>query len=124
MSRRILIVDDTPELAQNLADVLEMEGFETTLLQNGEAAFSFLSSASKLPDLVITDLVMPKMDGIELVQEIRKSKFGRQLPVIILSANAMEESSKAGIAAGANLYLKKPCEIEYLLTSIKSLIGK
>lgn len=124
MSKRILIVDDTPELAQNLADVLEMEGFETTLLQNGEAALNFLSSASVLPDLVITDLVMPKMDGIELVQEIRKSKILQQLPVIILTANAMEESTKAGLAAGANLYLKKPCEIEYLLTSINSLIGK
>jgi DNA-binding response OmpR family regulator len=122
MAKGILIVDDTPELAENLADILRMEGFEVTVTDNGQAALEALSSAKELPDLVITDLVMPKMNGLDLVRGIRNLPAGADLPVIILTANAMEESSREGLAAGANLYLKKPCEIDYLLTSINTLI--
>lgn len=120
MDKQILLVEDTKVLAENIADILRMEGYGVTIAGDGEAALSHLKENGC--DLVITDIVMPRMDGITLVTEIRRQERFISLPVIILSAKATEETLAQCKQAGANLFLKKPCDAEYLLNSISTLL--
>lgn len=118
--KKILLVDDTVELAENLSDILSMEGYDVMHASNGEVATQWLETNT--PDIIITDVVMPKMDGLQLVTWVRSNPSITGIPVIVLSARAMDQAVSEGLAAGANLYLKKPCDIDYLLDAIKMLI--
>jgi DNA-binding response OmpR family regulator len=120
MDKQILLVEDTKVLAENIADILRMEGYGVTIAGDGEAALFHLKENGC--DLVITDIVMPRMDGITLVTEIRRHDRFTSLPVIVLSAKATEETLSQCKHAGANLFLKKPCDTEYLLNSISTLL--
>jgi DNA-binding response OmpR family regulator len=122
MTPHILIVDDTKALADTIADLLRMEGFQVSLVLNGESAIGFLNNNS--PDLVITDLVMPGIDGIKLIEIIRSDPRHTHLPVILLTAQVDPENRSAGVKAGANVCLEKPFDEDDLLSSIQNLIKK
>lgn len=118
--KRILLVEDTRALAENIADILHMEGYEIVIQEDGLRALAYLESEPC--DLVLTDLVMPNMDGFTLIRELRKMECCSTTPVIVISANATEEAQLEAQQCGSNLFLKKPCDIEYLLNSVKSLL--
>ena len=121
MAKHILLVEDTKVLAENIADILRMEGYDVTIAEDGEMALDHLKSAPY--DLVITDIVMPKLDGISMVIRIREEASFASLPIIILSAKATEDVLQQSKQIGANLFLKKPCDTEYLLNSISALLN-
>lgn len=121
MAKHILLVEDTKVLAENIADILRMEGYDVTIAEDGEMALDHLKNASY--DLVITDIVMPKLDGIAMVTRIREEASFASLPIIILSAKATEDVLQQSKQIGANLFLKKPCDTEYLLNSISALLN-
>lgn len=120
MAKSILLVDDTRVLAESIADMLRMESFDVTLAANGMEALEIMNV--KLPNLIISDLRMPVMDGIEFIKAIRSHTVLKSLPVIILSAQTNEESRQAGLLAGANIFLTKPFEEDELLSVIKQLL--
>lgn len=113
-----MLVEDTPDLLENLTDTLRMEGYDVTTATNGVEALEILST--KIPDLIITDLLMPKMDGFTLIKEIKTIQNLNKVPVMIFSAKPIND--KEANELGANFYVKKPCAIENLLKSIHEII--
>lgn len=118
----ILIVDDTRPLAESIADILEMEGYEVHIAANGVHALNAM--ASRIPDMVITDLLMPEMDGLSLIRKIRSSEKYSTVPIIVLTADASEESARMGKDAGADLLLTKPFDDTYLVEWIQRMFSR
>ena len=118
--KKILLIEDTPALAENIADVLRMADYEVCLAVDGAEGLKVLPSY--LPDLVITDLVMPNIDGLQFITIVRADERWRAIPIIILSAKAMREDIDLGYTTGANMYLKKPCDVDLLLESVSVLL--
>jgi DNA-binding NarL/FixJ family response regulator len=119
---RILIVDDEPDCQTVLAMFLESEGYQIQSANSGiEALTQFKENP---PDLVISDIVMPQMDGLELCRRLRASRLGQLIPFIFLSGQGELESRIEGYAIGADDYLVKPFEPEEILAKIKAQIDR
>jgi two-component system KDP operon response regulator KdpE len=111
---RILVVDDEPQITRVLRTSLQGNGHEVTVAQDGTDALAKFMKAE--PDLVITDLAMPRMNGIELTREIRERS---QVPVIVLSVRGNDESKVAALDEGADDYITKPFSIQELLARVR-----
>ena len=120
MSYSILIVEDTVLLAEAIADMLRMEGYRVTISSNGVEALAVLDYHR--PDLIISDLRMPFMDGIEFIRQVRKQDEQHKIPIIVLSAQAGESNKVESAQAGANLFLIKPFDDQELVSAINKLI--
>ena len=111
---RILIVDDEPQITRVLRMSLQNSGHEVTIARDGVAALEeFLKEE---PDLVITDLAMPGMDGIELTREIRERS---QVPIIVLSVRTQDAAKVAALDEGADDYMTKPFSIQELMARVR-----
>jgi DNA-binding response OmpR family regulator len=119
--KKILLVEDTESLAENMTDLLSNLGFEVKVAMNGQEALSVLSDYR--PDLIITDVLMPVMDGLTLTNTIRRDIPNPAIPIIILSAKGTPDDIKAGLDAGADIYLKKPCSVEELINAIGTVLN-
>jgi len=117
----ILAVDDSPTIINIEKSLLKSWGFNVFTAENGLKAMEILKSENI--DLVITDIEMPQMDGIELTKWIRADKQLSKIPIIIITTKALPDDRKRGYEAGASLYLGKPFEQERLLNAIKKLLG-
>jgi CheY-like chemotaxis protein len=118
MSKKILLVEDTLEALDNMKELLSLEGFEVITSANGQDAFDKLYLYR--PDLIITDLRMPRMDGFELITKLKESKIYRDIPIIVFSANATPDFERQAIAMGAIHFLKKPSPTDLILSTINS----
>lgn len=121
MAYRILIVDDDRDIVEPLKNRLSREGFETTVAFDGEEAL--LKAKEDNPDIILLDLVMPKLNGFEVLREIREKHNDKWRPVIIISAKAELESLKSCYKLEADHYLTKPCEFEKILLGIETMIS-
>ena len=120
--KRILLVEDNPHLAEEITDVLRLEGFQVAGAISGFKALELLFEFR--PDLIITDLLMPGMDGFELIQKVRSTSHFQTIPVIILSARTSKADMTRGKEVGADNFIQKPCKAHELIASITSLIGR
>jgi DNA-binding response OmpR family regulator len=120
--KKVLIVEDTLEALKMLKDLLEIEGYQVISAENGEEALDTFKSCS--PDVVVTDLRMPKMDGFSLLATIKASEELKSIPVIIFSANATQENEKKCIDMGAFAFLPKPISIDRLLACVEASLRK
>jgi signal transduction histidine kinase/ActR/RegA family two-component response regulator len=118
--RRILVVDDDAVNRELVANLLASIGFETCTAQDGQQALSIMEINT--PDLIITDLVMPQMDGIQLARTVRARSDSRNMPVLALSASASDYTSEEAIASGCTAFLPKPVRLTALLDSIGELL--
>jgi DNA-binding response OmpR family regulator len=112
--RRILVVDDDPRSRAAVALLLAEEGYDATVAADGEEASGLL--ASWHPDLVVTDLEMPRLDGRGLLERVRRPQPGT--PVILLSAR-----SDVDVGTGTDGFFSKPIQVESLLARIRDLVG-
>jgi two-component system OmpR family response regulator len=117
--RRVLVVDDDEHTRVAVATLLTAEGYDATVAADGEEAASLL--ASWRPDLVLTDLNMPRLDGRGLLQRVRSERPGT--PVIVLSARGGREGQAALEGLGAAGFFAKPVQVDELLARIHDLIG-
>jgi two-component system KDP operon response regulator KdpE len=115
MGRKILVVDDEPQIARVLRMALESNGYEVTVARNGVDALEKFAKIA--PELVITDLSMPEMDGIELTRTIRQRA---QTPIIVLSVRDAEQMKVYALDEGADDYITKPFSIQELLARVRS----
>jgi two-component system, OmpR family, KDP operon response regulator KdpE len=111
---RILIVDDEPQITRVLRTSLQSNGHEVTVAQDGAEALALFLKLQ--PELVITDLAMPGMDGIELTREIRERS---QVPIIVLSVRNQDASKVAALDEGADDYMTKPFSIQELMARVR-----
>lgn len=111
----ILVVDDEPQVADTLRDLLEYEGFKVETAENGRQALDRLTSGHRF-DLVITDMKMPEMDGLELLKRIQKLR--KNLPVIVLTGYATLKNGLQAIKEGVYDYVSKPFSVDLLISVV------
>ena len=116
---RVLVVDDDDEIAQALARSLRMEGYEVRLAPDGEAALEH--AVAFVPDLVVLDLGLPKLDGLEVARRLRAED---DTPILMLTARDALESRVEGLDSGADDYLVKPFERQELLARLRALLRR
>src|SRR5215510_3530601 len=116
---RVLVVEDDEEIAQVLQRSLRLEGYEVRIAGDGEAALD--QSAAFNPDLVILDLGLPKLDGIEVARRLRSSD---DVPILMLTARDALEARVEGLDTGADDYLVKPFERQELLARLRALLRR
>lgn len=116
------MVDDDPALVFAVADCLRAEGYEVATARNGAEALVRL--AESLPDLVISDIRMPRMDGYSLARSIRNAPRTALLPIIFLTAKDQRADRVEGFRAGVDAYLVKPFEPDELLTVVASILNR
>ena|SRR6267378_1043316 len=119
--KSILLVEDTTHLSEEIADILRLEGYIVTIANGGLRALELLPT--KGFDLIITDLLMPGMDGFEFIKQARSMTSIKSIPILILSAKTSEAERIRGREVGANAFMGKPCKAHELVASINSLIG-
>ncbi|MCI5132533.1 MAG: response regulator, partial [Candidatus Electrothrix sp. EH2] len=115
--KRILLVDDDMRNVFALAKVLRDRGMETVKAEDGASALKILEEEAF--DLVLMDIMMPVMDGYETIEKIREQARYKELPIIALTAKAMQDDRRRCLAAGANDYLAKPVDTERLLALLR-----
>ena len=118
----ILVVDDDPDIAGLVEVNLRLEGFEVRVVADGDEALADISVSP--PDLVVTDMMMPRVDGLELVRRLRLDPATTALPVIILTARDLSLDKVAGLAAGADDYIVKPFDAVELVARIRSTLRR
>ena len=111
MSRRILLVEDEPAIAEPLEYLLTREGYAVTVAADGRAALDAYARAGA--DLVLLDLMLPQVPGTEVARRLRSTS---DVPIIMLTAKDMAEDQNRCIEAGANDYLSKPLDVDKLLS--------
>ena len=121
MAYKLLVVDDDKEITEMLQKRLIREGYEVVVAFDGEEALVKVREAN--PDVILLDLMMPKLNGFEVLKEIRKNYKDKWRPVIIISAKTELDSVKQCYNLEADHYLTKPCTMENLLRGIRIMIS-
>ena len=119
-TNKILLVEDDPHLAKGLRFNLEQEGYEIFLVDNGVSALDQLRE--KYFDLIILDLMLPKMGGLEVARTIRETNI--RFPILMLTAKSSKKDREIGLEAGADDYLTKPFHLPELLLRVKGILRR
>ncbi|HEY6014245.1 MAG TPA: response regulator [Candidatus Limnocylindrales bacterium] len=123
MAAKILVVDDDPNVQRGLEYTLKQEGYDVVIASDGAEAFRLYGTEA--PDLVLLDVMLPKLDGYQVAEKIRADEAGtRHVPIIMLTAEREVEQKVRGLRAGADDYLIKPFHPAELLARIKSLLAR
>ncbi len=116
--KTILVVDDEEEICSSLEDVFNEEGFIVYTARNSKEALNILQKI--VPDLILLDIVLPEVNGIELCKKIKKNLSFENVPVILMTSFDNEERKVDSYIAGANNYITKPFEIDDLVLKIRN----
>jgi two-component system OmpR family response regulator len=118
VSRRLLVVDDEPTLRELLAAALRFAGFEVTAAATGEEAVA--SATAEPPDLVVLDVMLPGIDGFEVVRRLRE----RQVPILLLTARSDAADKVTGLTLGGDDYVTKPFDLPELIARIRAILRR
>ena len=121
MAKRVLVVDDEPNIVMSLRFLMEREGFEVEVAPTGEAALKALDRGPA--DLVLLDVMMPALDGFEVCQRIRSNPAWTNTRIIMLTAKGREVERDKGLALGADDYVTKPFSTRELVARVKQMLG-
>lgn len=119
--RHVLVVDDDPLILEVLQTVLDLEEFRVSTATDGETGLRMLSEDR--PDVVVVDVMMPGLDGLEVCRRIKGDPATAELPVVLLTARDRTEDQRAGEEAGCDAYLTKPFSPLYLIDVISEIRG-
>jgi DNA-binding response OmpR family regulator len=121
VTKRILIVDDEPNIVISLEFLMKREGFEAEIAVDGEAALEAVARSK--PDLVVLDVMLPRLDGFEVCRRIRADPDSRSVKVLMLTARGRETEVARGLALGADAYVTKPFSTRDVVAQIRRLLG-
>ena len=122
MPYRILVVDDEPTLVRLMEFVLAKQGHTMLVANNGEDGLA--KARSEKPDLILLDIMMPRIDGYEVARTIRADADIAATPIIMLSAKAQDDDIKKGLELGVNEYITKPFSPEHLVHVVNDYLEK
>jgi DNA-binding response OmpR family regulator len=122
MSKKVLVVDDEPNIVMSLRFLMEREGYQVEVAPTGEAALDALGREPA--DLVLLDVMMPDVDGFEVCQRIRTSSAWAATKIIMLTAKGREVEREKGLALGADAYVTKPFSTRDLVVRVKQMLGR
>lgn len=118
--KKVLIVDDEQDIVESLKFVLENEGYSCYTALNGEEG---LASAKELvPDLMILDIMMPKMNGYKISRLLKFDNKYKNIPIIMLTARSQEEDKLIGSETGADEYITKPFDLEFVVNKVNEYL--
>lgn len=117
MSKRVLVVEDHHDTSFLLCRLLKMEGYEVEHAIDGMVGYN--AAETSPPDLIVTDIQMPRMDGIEMIKRIRESHPDNRIPIIVMSAYGQRRITDA-LAAGADDIVEKPIDLDRFLETVRS----
>ena len=121
MAKKILIVEDTDDTRVYMESVLELEGFDVVSARDGLEGLE--QATSELPDLIITDISMPHLDGFQMIQEIRARPDQKHVPILAITSHGMDKAMEA-IKGGADRALARPVENHLLVAFVAELLKK
>ncbi len=121
-SKKLLLIDDDPNLILLVKDYLEFRGYQVMTAENGREALDILEQ--HVPDMIICDVMMPEMDGYALVNHIREEPRTKRIPVLFLSAKGQSQDRVKGLNEGADVYMVKPFEPEELVAQVESSLNQ
>ena len=119
---RILLIEDERDLTEVMTYNLQREGYETLVAQDGQEGLR--KAQTLLPDLIILDIMLPVMSGLDVCRELRAGERTRDIPIIILTAKAEETDQVVGFSLGADDYVTKPFAVKVLMQRIKALLRR
>ncbi|MFC5287085.1 response regulator transcription factor [Actinokineospora guangxiensis] len=119
---RILVVDDDRAVRDSLRRSLQFNGYQVDLAGDGQAALELVFDAGSRPDAMVLDVMMPRLDGLEVCRRLRG--VGDDLPILVLTARDLVSDRVAGLDAGADDYLPKPFALEELLARLRALLRR
>lgn len=122
MAKRIFLVDDSNTIVMSLSNILKKEGFAVGTAPDGQAALEKLKSLSQKPDLIITDINMPRMNGLELIKAAKALPGYRFVPILVLTTESQQARREEAKAAGATGWLVKPVQGTELINVIKQVV--
>lgn len=122
--RPVLIVEDDPDIAESLRYNLERDGLEPLVAPTGEAGLRAALDAKNPPALIILDLMLPGMSGLELCRRLRREPLTRRTPIIMLTAKTSEAERVAGLDLGADDYMTKPFSVRELMARVRAVMRR
>lgn len=122
MKERILVVDDNPDSIAIMKSILESRGYQVVVAESGAQALEAIKNNQI--DLVLLDVMMPEMSGLEVLQQIKDNAMTGRLPVILVTAKTQDEDVLSGYQFGAEYYITKPFTAKQLLYGIDLVLGK
>lgn len=122
MRRRILIVDDEPNIVLSLEFLMQQSGFDVAVARDGAEALERMQSFQ--PDLVLLDVMMPVLNGFEVCQKIRENSAWNDVKIVMLSAKGRESEVNKGLALGADAYVTKPFSTRELVERVAGMMAQ
>jgi DNA-binding response OmpR family regulator len=120
--KKILVVDDEVDLVETVRFPLEMEGYHVLVSYNGEDALN--QARKENPDLILLDLMLPKLDGYKVCRLLKFDERYKHIPILMLTAKTQEKDKTLGLETGADEYITKPFEMDYLMEKVKAYLSK
>ncbi len=120
MGKRVLVVDDEPNIVLSLEFLMREAGFEVEIARNGQEALAAI--ARRPPDVLLLDVMMPEMDGFEVCERLRADPRGRATKVVMLTARGRDSERQRGLALGADAYVTKPFSTRDLVARVKAML--
>jgi DNA-binding response OmpR family regulator len=122
MGKKILIADDEPNIVVSLEFLMKQKGYEVKVVNDGEAALAAVGAFA--PDLILLDVMMPRMSGYDVCQKIRENPAWHAIRIVMLSAKGRDVEVTKGMAVGADAYVTKPFSTQDLIARVRALLGE
>ena len=119
---RVLVVDDEPSIAKIVKKQLEVAGYDVAVAADGELGWT--KARDETPDVIILDVMLPKLNGYEVCGRLKQDERLRRIPVLMLTAKAQRQDQSEGLRCGADAYLIKPFQLEELLEQVRTLLAR
>jgi len=124
MNQNILIIEDEADIAESLRYNFERDGFRTQIAESGEKGLRLALDEKTTPSLIILDLMLPGMSGLELCRRLRREPQTKRTPIIMLTAKAAEADKVAGLEIGADDYIIKPFSVKEVLARVRAVLRR
>jgi DNA-binding response OmpR family regulator len=118
--KKIIIVEDQPAIADLLEEMLSIDGYQMIKIHSSTGALSVIRAEN--PDVVLLDIMMPDVSGLEVLRFMRREPGLQQIPVVIVSAKTLPADIRSGLEAGATVYLTKPVDVNRLRRTVAEVI--
>ena len=119
MAKRVLLAEDEPNIVESLTFMLERAGFEVAVESDGRRALD--AARTETPDVLVLDVMLPEMDGFEILRQLRSDQRGASLPILMLTAKGQREDREMALKCGADLFITKPFANAEIVSAVKKL---
>lgn len=118
---KVLIIEDNPEIRENTSEILELNGYVVITCDNGREGI--IAALNEKPDIILCDILMPEVNGYQVIRELRANPLTEKIPFIYVTASGEKSEVKMAMELGANGYVRKPYDVKELIEAIKKALA-